>query len=460
MTAPPGFRLPPAAQVAWLIANPRGFYEAGRRRFGPVFQVRFPGLPPEVCVATADLAEHVFATDSGAGRAGDIRRNFVGPLVGEESLLCLDREPWWRHRKLISPPLHGRAVARWKETIAEIAAEEVATWPTGRPFALRPRMERITLEVIMRVVFGITDAERLRSLRGLLPRLVELGGSAALLRLPPKVRDRATTSPLLLKAGALPTTRYVRVRDAVDAILYDEIARRRANPDPSAMDVLSQLVAARDDTGAPLTDQELRDELMTLLQAGHETTATALAWTFERLVRSPRALATLRDELADGGEGPYLGAVVKEALRARPIVLGAPRTLDEPISIGGYAIPAGWYVSAAIPLILSDPDVYPDPEEFRPERFLGEDAARANKAWIPFGGGRRYCAGAQLAMLELRTVLTEVLRGVSLAPVQARPERPILKNVTLAPSRSAQVLSRPRGALGGTGRGIMALSDR
>ncbi|GAA2611193.1 cytochrome P450 [Actinomadura fulvescens] len=443
MPAPPGFRLPPPLQLAWLIKDPAGFYAAGRRRFGPIFQVRYPGLPPEVCVATAELAEEVFAVDGGAGRAGDIRRTFVGPLVGEESLLCLDHEPWWRHRRLISPPLHGRAVASWRDTIAEIAAAEVASWPSGTPFAMRPRMEKITLEVIMRVVFGIRDAGRMRRLRALLPELVGLGGSAALLRLPPKVRDRALTSPSLLRMGALPTTRYVRVRDTVDTILYQEIARRRAAPIPDANDVLSQLLAARDERGEPLTDQELRDELMTLLQAGHETTATALAWSFERLLRSPDALGRLREELAADDDGPYLGAVVKEALRARPVVLGAPRTLDEPVRIGGYDIPAGWYVSASIPLILSDPDVFPEPGEFRPERFLGENAARANKGWVPFGGGRRYCAGAQLATLEMRTVLSEVLRRVQLTAVRPNPEKPRLKNVTLVPARLTEAVAWP-----------------
>ncbi|MQY09377.1 cytochrome P450 [Actinomadura macrotermitis] len=444
MPAPPAVRLPPPLQVAWLVKDPVGFYEAGRRRHGPVFQVRYPGLPPEVVVATAGLAEQVFATDAGASRAGEIRRAFVGPLVGERSLLCLDREPWWRHRRLINPALHGRAVAGWRDRIAAIAAAEIAGWPLGAPFALRDRMERITLEVIMRMVFGVRDAGRLRALRALLPRLVALGGSAALLRLPPRLRDRALTSPALLRAGALPTTRYVRVRDEVDAILYDEIARRRGAPDPDAADVLSHLVAARDEDGAPLTDQELRDELMTLLQAGHETTATALAWTFERLLRNPDALRRLRTELAAGEGGEYLQAVVKEALRARPVVLGAPRLLDEPVRIGGYDVPAGHYLSASIPLVLSDPAAYPEPWEFRPERFLGPGADLANRSWIPFGGGHRYCAGAQLAQLELRVVITEVLRAVDLAPARPAPERPRLKNVTLAPSASTQVVAYAR----------------
>ncbi|RFU38905.1 cytochrome P450 [Actinomadura logoneensis] len=333
---------------------------------------------------------------------------------------------------------------------------------------VRPAMERITLEVIMRVVFGIEDARRLGALRALLPRLMRIAGSAALVRVPPNVRERALASPLLLRAGALPTTRYVRVRDEVDAILYVEIARRRAEPDTAGgsadadgsadaggpSDVLSQLVAARDEDGAALTGREIRDELMTLLVAGYETTATSLAWTFERLVRTPGAMAALVAELDAGtpaarGGTSYLDAVVKEGMRARPVVLGAPRLLDDTAKIGGYEIPAGWYLSASIPLVLTDPEVFPEPERFRPERFLPgatspEAVARANRSWLPFGGGRRYCAGAQLALLEMRVVLAEVLRRVTLTAARPEAEKRRLKNVTLVPGESGLVVARPR----------------
>ncbi|MBX6769872.1 MAG: cytochrome P450, partial [Actinomadura rubrobrunea] len=338
-------------------------------------------------------------------------------------------------------PLHGRAVARWSERVADIAAAEIAHWPVGVPFALRGRMERITLEVIMQVVFGIRDAGRLRRLRGLLPQLVALGGSAGLLRLPPRLRRWTLTSPLPLRAGFLPTTRFVRVRDQVDAILYDEMARRRRDPDPDATDVLSQLLAARDEAGEPLTDREVRDELITLLVAGHETTATGLAWTFERLLRAPRVLGRLREELAAGEGGGYLDAVIKESLRLRPVVVATPRVLTEPLTIGGHRVPAGWAVAAVIPLVHSDPEVFPEPERFLPERFLGPDAAKANRAWLPFGGGRRYCAGAQLALLEMRVIITEVLRRLELRPADAAPERARLRAVTLVPARSTRVVA-------------------
>ncbi|MEU6034791.1 cytochrome P450 [Actinomadura sp. NPDC047616] len=449
MPAPPGLRLPPPLQVAWLVADPMRFFAAGRRH-GPVFQIRLPGMPPEVCVATADLAEQVLAADGAGGRAGAVRRGFLGPLVGEASLLTLDEDPWWRHRRLLSPPLHGRAVARWAERVAEIAAADVDRWPLGEPFALRTRMERITLEVIMRVVFGIRDAGRLRRLRVLLPRLVALGGNAAVVRLPPGPREWLLTSPLPQRAGFLPTTRFARVRAQVDAILYDEMARRRRDPDPDAGDVLSQLLAARDEAGEPLTDREVRDELITLLVAGHETTATALAWTFERLVRTPRVLERLRDEMAAGDGHAYLDAVIKESLRVRPVVLATPRALAEPMTVGGHQVPAGWCVAAIIPLVHSDPEVFPEPGEFRPERFLGPDAAKANRAWLPFGGGRRYCAGAQLALLQMRVIVTEVLRRVELRPADPAPERVRLKAVTLVPARSTRVVATPAGSRSGS----------
>jgi cytochrome P450 len=449
MPAPPGLRLPAPLQVAWLVADPMRFFAAGRR-LGPVFQIRLPGMPPEVCVATADLAEQVLAADGSGGRAGAVRRGLLGPLVGEASLLTLDEEPWWRHRRLLGPPLHGRAVARWAERVAELAAADIDRWPLGEPFALRPRMERITLEVIMRVVFGIRDAGRLRRLRVLLPRLVALGGGAAVVRLPPRPREWLLTAPAARRAGFLPTTRFARIRAQVDAILYDEMARRRRDgaPDagPAADDVLSQLLAARDEAGRPLTDREVRDELITLLVAGHETTATALAWTFERLVRTPPVLERLREEPADGDGRAYLDAVIKESLRVRPVVPATPRLLTEPMTVGGHRVPAGWCVAAVIPLVHTDPDVFPDPGEFRPERFLGPEAAKANRAWLPFGGGRRYCAGAQLALLEMRTIVAEVLRRVELRPADPAPERVRLRAVSLVPARSARVVAARRGS--------------
>ncbi|MEU6083434.1 cytochrome P450 [Streptomyces sp. NPDC047108] len=439
---PPGPRLPASLQTALVVVAPRRVMEAARRRYGPVFRVKFLGFPRQVFVTTAELAQRVYEVDAGGGRAGEVRRQFMEHLVGQNSLLSLDGDPWWRHRRLLSPPLHGKAIAQYGNEIAEIAAENIAGWPQGRTFALRDRMQDITLEVILRLVFGIRDTERLIELRAAIPELVDLGGSAVMLMTPPQVREW-TRRPLALRIPFLPSTRFHKARAAVDDILFDEIARRRADPVPGATDVLSRLLQARDEHDQPLSDQELRDELITLLEAGHETTATALAWTFERLLRTPQALATLRKEL-EIGEERYLEAVVKEALRARTVVYDAPRLLDAPLRLAEYEIPAGWFAAPLITLIHHDPEAFPGPAEFRPERFLGDEAARAQKAWMPFGGGRRYCVGAQLALLEMKVIIREVLQRTELTAPDPAPEKHRMRHVTFLPAKRAQVVARPR----------------
>lgn len=441
---PPGPRLPSWLQTVLFLAASGRALRTARRRYGPVFRARFLGFPNEAVVTTPELALQVFAVDTtDGGRAGEVRRQFLEPVVGRHSLLSLDGDPWWRHRRLLGPPLHGKSISGYRDEIARIAAAGIEEWPTNRPFALRDRMQEITLEVILRLVFGIHDDARLARLRTAIPELVDLGGSVTLLMLPPRVRAW-TEKPPLLRVPFLPSTRFLRSRDAVDRILYDEIARRRARPVPGATDVLSRLLEARDDEGRPLSDQELRDELITMLEAGHETTATALAWTFERLLRTPRVLAALRAELAAGESEEYLDAVVKESLRSRPVVYEAPRLLDVPLRLGDYEIPAGWYAAPHIKLIHQDPEVFPEPQEFRPERFLGPDAARAQKAWMPFGGGRRYCVGAQLAILEMKVVIREVLSRVDLVAPDQAPEKPRIRHVTLVPDRLTRVIATPR----------------
>jgi cytochrome P450 len=432
--------MPSLLQAALFLHDPPRMLRRARRRYGPMFQVKVFGFPPEVFVTTAELAERVYALDAGGGRAGEIRRQALGQVVGNNSLLTLDGDPWWRHRRLLSPPLHGRAISGYQDRIAGIAAAEVARWPVGRPFALRDGMQRITLEVILRLVFGIRDTARLARLRALIPELIKVGGSPVLLLTPPRLREWAERSPVARRLPVLPTTRFLRVRAAVDDLLYAEIAERRdAGPDPEATDVLTLLLAARDEDGRAMNDQELRDELITLLEAGHETTATGLAWAFERLLRNPDALARLREELAAGEGKTYLEAVVKEALRCRPVVFDAPRLVDEPLEIGGNVIPRGTMAAPLIYLIHHDPDVYPDPEAFRPERFLGEDAARAGKSWMPFGGGRRYCVGAQLALLEMRVIIAEVLRRVELSAPDPAPETARMRHVTFVPRKGTRV---------------------
>lgn len=449
-TPPPTFRTPVLLQSLLYLRNPHGRVEKFWQKLGPVFSVPFAGLPPEVYVTTPELAAEIYKLDAGGGRAGAVRRQFLEPVVGEHSLLCTDGDPWMRQRRLLSPPLHGRAIAGYRDAIAAIAADKIASWPLDEPFALRDRLRDITLEVIIQLVFGVRDVRRRERLWTLLPRLIAIGWSVPMMMMSPRLRDRMIGSPLLRRVPFLPTTKLAVLRETVDAILGEEIAHRRREPDPDATDVLSRLLAARDEEGRPMSDREIRDQLITLLEAGHDTVTVALAWTFERLAREPRVLSTLRAEL-DAGKDDYLEAVIKEVLRFRTVVSEAPRLLDKPISLGGYDVPAGWYVAPLLPAVHRDPDAFPDPDEFRPERFLGEQAARTQKAWMPFGGGRRLCLGAQLAMLELRVVIREVLDRLELRPVTPAPEPAVVERVTLAPALGTRVVATSRARAGTRG---------
>ena len=437
---PPGPRNPMLAQTVAFVHDPVRFLERLRSRFGPVFRVKLLGYPRFVYVAEPHLARRVFATDRDIGLAGEVRREVMEPLVGRSSLLCLEGEEWLRHRKLVGPPLHGRAVEGYRERIAGIAADEIATWPLGEPFAIRPRMQAITLEVILRIVFGVRDAERLARLRALLPDLIETGASSGAIAILAG-GERLWGSRTLRTFPRSPIARFFALRAEADRLIFEEIEHRRAAPDADGTDVLALLLAARDEAGAPLSDEELRDELVTLLEAGHETTATALAWTFERLARHPEVLARLRSAVEDGDDD-YVDAVVKESLRTRPIITDTPRILTATLELEGYEIPAGWYVAPAIPLIHRDPERYPEPSDFRPERFL--DNGVAPDAWIPFGGGKRRCVGSHLAMLELRTVVAEVIRRLDVRPANPEPERTRLHHVTLTPADGGRVVVSPR----------------
>jgi cytochrome P450 len=420
-----------------VLRDPIAFFTRNRTAFGPAFRARFVGVPRIVYVGTPALADLVLRTDRDIGEAGTARRNFLEPLVGPQSVLCLEGQEWLRERRRLGPAFHGDQVRRWGDRLAGIVATEVARWPVGTPFPLRPRMQRITLEVILRLVFGLDAVGRDRvheQLREVLPRLVDAGATRALAFVPLPVAERVDRSVLARLIPANPVTRFTRTRTAADRLLYEEISRRRAAGPADGDDVVSLLIASGG------TDEQIRDELITLLEAGHETTATGIAWLFERLLRSPAVMQRVAEAIADDDEA-YLDAVVKEALRIRPVVLDAPRMLTAPLALEGHEVPAGWLVAPVIPLVHTDPGAYPDPDSFRPERFL--DGQRPPGSWIPFGGGRRLCLGIQLALLEMRVVLAEVLRRISLQPVHPAPERPRLRGVTLVPEHQTLVTARP-----------------
>ena len=419
----------PRQALAWIL-RPEALLERARRECEEPFTIVLPIGPVVVVSDPADI-KRVFTADPAVLRAGEGNAP-LEPAVGAESLLLLDGPRHLRRRKLVLPPFHGERLARHAELIEQIARADVAQWPVGEPFGLEPRMRAITLEVILRIVFGIDDAERLAALQRLYPELLPPGLARLGALIPALRRDLGPRSPF----GA-----FLRVRDEIDRILYDEIARRRADEALGDRDdILSMLVAARDEDGQPLTDGELRDELMTLLLAGHETTATALSWAFELLHRHPAAMARAREEARSGEqETPYLDAVCAETLRVKPPLPMVVRRLAENFEVAGRTLPAGTRLAPSIYLAHRRAEAYPSPNAFRPERFLdqGVGGARSSYAWLPFGGGTRRCVGASFAQLEMRTVLRTVLRDADLRPASARPERTARRAIVLAPERGA-----------------------
>ena len=351
------------------------------------------------------------------------------PALGPNSVLTLDDAPHMRQRKLLLPPFHGERVQGYGELIVEMTRREMESWPVDQPFAMRPHTTRITLAVIMRAVFGVHDEDRLARFAVLIEDFARRVG--AITAFPFMRRNLGPLSPW---------GRFVRSREALDEFIYEEIRQRRVEAGIGERDdVLSLLLCARDENGEPMSDQELRDELVTVLGAGHETTATGLAWAVERLVRNPDVLAKLRASLA-AGEEEYLNATVKETLRSRPIIVDVARKLTAAATIGGYELPAGTFVLPAIAALHYREDTFPAPREFRPERFL--DAKVDNYAWIPFGGGVRRCIGAAFAEYEMRTILREFVERADLRAVDSKDEAVRVRNITLAPARGARVVMR------------------
>jgi cytochrome P450 len=401
--------------LAWHWTIP--FLARARRRYGPVFTIRALPWGTAVVVSDADLVKQIFTGDASVFHAG-AGNSLLAPVLGTRSVLVLDEDEHLQVRKRLLPPFHGEAVRSYGEVIERIVGEEIASWPLGRPFALHPRMRAITLEVILQAVIGVTDPARLRALRELLPKTVQI--SPAIMAM--------WVFPFLERIG--PWRRFRQTVGDANRVLREEIAARRRDPGLAERgDVLSQLVRAGE-----LSDEELRDQIITLLLAGHETTTTGLAWAFERLLRHPDALARAR-----GGDDAYLDAVVTETLRVRPVIPVVLRQLQAPVELDGFSLPARVTVMPAITLMHSDPRLYPEPERFVPERFL-EHGKGSTYTWIPFGGGRRRCLGAAFASFEMRVALRTILAHTTLRPDRAPGERVRNHHITLVPARGARVV--------------------
>jgi cytochrome P450 len=416
--------------------DPIGFFTGLTRRYGSAFTVSFPYFRRVVYLADPALVKEVFTGDPAVLHAGEANATVLEPALGPNSVLTLDDDAHLRQRRLLLPPFHGKSVVRYGELVRGIADAEIDGWPLGSSFELRPRMQRITLAVILRAVFGVRDEERFRRACRLIDVFAQR--SNLITQIPGLRRDLGRFSPW---------RRFLAAKAELDEFIYEEIEARRGEAgEEERDDVLSLLLEATHEDGTPMSDEELRDELVTIVGAGHETTATALAWAVERLLRTPRAMAALRESV-DAGEDDYLDAVIKETLRMRPVIADVARKLTRPLGIGPYEIPAGTFVLPAIAAMHHSPGLYPDPEEFRPERFLGEGAEQYS--WIPFGGGVRRCIGASYAEYEMRIVLGAIVGRTELSAPDPRPERVKPRNITLAPGKGTTVVLERRRAPAG-----------
>ncbi|MFY9917278.1 MAG: cytochrome P450 [Mycobacterium sp.] len=430
---PPGPPLPEWVQTALILRYEPRLVAACRRRYGSVFTLRIASMGTVVYLTDPADIKTVFAGDPKVFHAGEANSMLRG-LLGESSVLLVDDDVHRDRRRLMLAPFHRDAVTRQAEVMAEIAAANIAEWPAGREFAVAPKMSEITLEVILRTVIGASDPARLTALRQVMPRLLNIGPWASLAIANPDLQRRRPWRGLRR-----------RIEEA-DRLLYAEIADRRRDPHLAARaDVLAMLVRAAHDDGRTMTDRELWDQLMTLLVAGHDTTATGLSWALERLTRHPATLAKAvraaeASAAGDPGGDEYLDAVAKETLRIRPVVFDVGRVLTQPVELAGYRLPAGVMVAPAIGLVHASAEQYPDPDRFDPDRMLG--ATLSPTTWLPFGGGNRRCLGATFAMVEMRVVLREILRGVELSTTTAPDEHQRLKHVTLVPHRGARVRVR------------------
>ena len=421
---PPGPSLPVGVQTLLFGKYRHRYLPAMARRYGDMFTLRIaPHSRRLVLISRPEDIRTVFTGPTSVFHAGE-GNAILGPVMGDHSVLLLDESEHMRVRQLLMPAFHGAALRGYRDLVTKLARSEVESWPAGRPFRLHDRMSALTLEIILQVVFGVTDERRLAELRPPVGRVVTINPIVMMGWFYPKLQR------------VWPWRQFVGIQQDFDRLLYAEIADRRRADLTERSDVLSTLLA-----GGGLTDAELRDNLVTLLLAGHETTATALAWALHELVRRPDVL-TRAQQAADEGDDAYLEAVAKEAMRLHPVIYEVARRLKAPVELGGYRLPAGVTVMPAIGIVQSDATHHPDPDDFDPTRFLGGPLA-AN-TWIPFGGGVRRCLGAGFSLMEATAILREMLLAYDLRPARSRPEHPKTRNITLAPSRGTRVVVTPR----------------
>jgi cytochrome P450 family 135 len=424
---PPGPRMPRVLQTAIWFRRAQWMMTECHKRLGDTFTLQIAHEGIWVMLSDPEDVRAVFTGDPQVLHAGEANRILL-PILGEHSLLLLDGAEHMTQRKLMLPSFHGARMQSYRTLMADIARAEIERWPSSRPFRVRPRMQAVTLEIILRAVFGLEEGPRLTKLRvelrRMLDHLTDPRWTAILIALGPE---------RILRFGP-----FRREMARVDRLIHAVIAARRAERDAARReDILSMLLATEDETGSGMSDGQLRDELLTLLVAGHETTATALAWAVERLAHHPDKLERLAAETR-AGEDRYLKAVVYETLRLRPVISLVNRTLKAPMRVGGYDLPAGVKVVPSIYLVHRRPDVYPEPERFVPERFL--DKGPGTYTWIPFGGGVRRCLGGAFAQFEMEVVLRELAARTGFVPARRQPERVYRRAITETPRHDAEVI--------------------
>ena len=446
MPLPPGPPLPTPVQTLLWIRRPTELMEWCNRHYGKSFTLKLPQFKV-MLTSDREAIRTMFAAKPDDMHAGRFNR-ILRALVGNSSVLLLDGPEHMHRRKLLLPSFHGERMRFYGATMAEITERSIAEWPTGEPFVLHTHTQEITLQIILRTVFGVEEGGQLSALRDQIKRLLRRG------------QKPFAFVPLMYLATRpeaehkLPWRWLLLNRERTDALLYRQIASRRADPNHGRRkDVLAMLLDARDEAGEGLSDHELRDELMTALAAGHETTATSLAWAVERILSTPVVYDKLREEVRALGPHPdpeklaalpYLDATIKEVLRLRPVVPVVGRVLNRPYTLAGHELAPGTPVAACIYLAQRDPEVYPEPELFRPERFLGVTPDPVS--WLPFGGGIRRCIGAQFALYEMKIVLGTMLSSCEFELAQHTPARVVRRAVTFWPEGGTRVRAWRRAA--------------
>ena len=424
--------------VKWM-AKPAPLLESSRERYGDMWTLRLMGNTTFVFVSDPALIEDFFTADPDVLRAGAAHQRIGTALLGEGSLLLLDEPEHQEMKDLLMPPFKTDHVERYKQGIQRVAEEEIENWPLGEPMQMLPRMQRVALNVIMTTTFGGTEGEELETLRDRVHNLLEWAGSPL----------HMGHLHLAHRRGKAYPKGFVRVRDALNESIFGVIDSMRKDPALGERDdVLSMLLQARWADGSPLNDSQLRDQLVTLMIQGHSTTATALAWGLERMTRHPQVVERLRDEAQSNSGEEYLDAVVKETLRIRPpLPIAGAREVSRPFRLGDYEIPADTLVAACIYLLHRHEKLFPEPDRFRPERFLEQSPGPYE--WIPFGGGHRHCIGASFALSQLKVVLREIVLRTRFESTEQPDEKIQRRGVGFSPAKGAEVVVKERVPAGG-----------